>query len=132
MEIRSIRPAELEAARRLLEQNGWTERVADAAEFRLLVSRSQRALVAVEGGEVLGFARALTDELSNGYLTMLVVAERHRGKGVGRALVRAVMGDEPRITWVLHARRPGLAEFYEKIGFARSPDALERRRSPSA
>jgi hypothetical protein len=70
MEIRDIRPSEIEAARRLLEASGWTCRVSDPADFRELLSRSQRAIVAVEGGEVIGFLCALTDGMANGYISI--------------------------------------------------------------
>jgi len=129
VQIRTIQPSEIEPARRLLAANGWAKRVADAAQFQLLVARSQRALVAVDTGEVIGFARALCDELSNGYLAMLVVAQSHRRRGIGQALVKAVMGEDRGITWVLRAGRDGVAPFYEKLGFVRSDVAMERPRS---
>jgi predicted N-acetyltransferase YhbS len=129
VQIRAIQPSEIEPARRLLAANGWAKRVADAAQFQLLVARSQRALVAVDNGEVIGFARALCDEISNGYLAMLVVAQSHRRRGIGQALVKAVMGEDRGITWVLRAGREGVAPFYEKLGFVRSDVAMERPRS---
>jgi GNAT superfamily N-acetyltransferase len=129
VQIRAIQPSEIEPARRLLAANGWAKRVADAEQFRMLVARSQRALVAVDNGEVIGFARALCDDISNGYLAMLVVAQSHRRRGIGQALVKAVMGEDRGITWVLRAGREGVAPFYEKLGFVRSDVAMERPRS---
>jgi len=105
MEIREILPPEMEAARRLLQSAGWAGRVSDPARFRELLSRSQRTLVAIEDREVVGFLRALTDGMENGYIAMLVVAERHR------------------------AAREGVAGFYERIGFVHSQVAMERPRA---
>ena len=77
---------------------------------------------------MLGFARGITDDLSNGYLSMVVVSPEHRRRGIGRALVAHIVGEGSGITWVLRAGREGASEFFGKLGFAVSVVAMERVR----
>ncbi|MRD48256.1 GNAT family N-acetyltransferase [Caenimonas koreensis] len=132
MDIRPIQSTEIEDARVLLASSGWSHRVSDAEQFQELLARSQIALVAVDQGKVVGFVRGLTDGVTNGYISMLVVDESHRLRGIGSALVRAAMGQNPEMTWVLRAQRPGLFSFYEKLGFRVSSVAMERVRASAS
>src|SRR3546814_5918319 len=92
MQVRSIHFDEIESARVLLEANSLGPRVEDAAIFQDLVERSQVELVAIVDGIVVGFLPAISDELFNDYISMVVVAEEYRGRGIGTRLVRAADG----------------------------------------
>jgi GNAT superfamily N-acetyltransferase len=129
MQIREIAASDLEAVYRLLAANGWAHRIPDEAYLGRLVAASQHAWVAVVDGDIAGFARALTDGLSNGYLSMVVVAAPFRGRGIGRALVERIVGAEENVTWVLRAGREGAPAFFARLGFAPSTLAMERPRA---
>lgn len=126
--IRDLRQEDIAAAHALLSEHGWAQRIGSMERFALLLERSQRVAVAMLDGELVGFARALTDGLSNGYLSMVLVAPGVRSRGIGSALVRHVTGDDPAITWVLRAGREGAAAFFERLGFEVSTLAMERLR----
>lgn len=78
-------------------------------------------------GELVGFARAVSDGVSFGYLADVFVVRSARGTGLGEALISAMVEDGPgrALRWVLHtADAHGL---YARFGFA-PPDrtCLER------
>nr|WP_307689527.1 GNAT family N-acetyltransferase [Variovorax ginsengisoli] len=128
MQVRSISNSDFDAVHHLLVTNGWAHRIGDVEDLGRLISASQRAVVALADDEIVGFARAITDGISNGYVSMVVVAEQHRRRGIGQALVEGLIGSEPDITWVLRAGRTGAAEFFAKLGFRASSTAMERPR----
>lgn len=128
MLIRPIEPEDYEAVRQFLAGEGWQHRVADPVRFRQMMEATRRAVVACEDARVVGFARALCDEVSNGYISMVAVARDRRGRGIGRQLVEQLVGDDPNITWVLRAGRDS-RDFWEKLGFKASEIAMERIRT---
>lgn len=128
MRVRPFVPSDLEEVHRLLASSGWSHRIPDAQYLARLIAASQRVVVAGIDGRVVGFARAITDGISNGYLSMVVVSPDHRRQGVGRALVEAIVQGDDAITWVLRAGREGADAFFASVGFVGSTVAMERRR----
>lgn len=129
VQVRNAARSDLDAARELLAASGWAHRLPSPEHFASLVARSQRSAVAVDAGRVVGFARGITDGLSNGYLSMLVVAPSHRRRGVGRALVKHIMAGDASVSWILRAGREDAAPFFARLGFVPSDIAMERPRA---
>jgi len=128
MELRAISPEDYQAVRQFLVEVGWRQRVGSSERFCIMMQNSDLTVVAWDASRVVGFARALCDGVSNGYISMVAVAAERRGEGIGRQLVDFLMGDDPGITWVLRAGR-GSEEFWSRVGFKRSQVAMERVRS---
>ncbi|HEX9928509.1 MAG TPA: GNAT family N-acetyltransferase [Pyrinomonadaceae bacterium] len=127
MEYRIVKPEDYELVRQFLVENGWEKRVADKERFQTMMENADRTVAAFEGERLVGFARALCDGVSNGYIGTVAVAIDFRGRGIGRELVERLIGDDTNITWVLRAGR-GSREFWEKIGFTASNIAMEKTR----
>jgi len=117
---------DLEQLERLRVSAGWTDRGRDVLEQQV---RGARWVVTAWDGETLvGFARAISDGVTNGYVSTVVVDERYRGRGIGAEIVKRLVADRPGIRWVLHARRE-VTGFYERLGFEPAPDMLWRDRA---
>jgi predicted N-acetyltransferase YhbS len=129
MEFRSITPDDYERVRQFLAEVGWEKRVSSAEQFRKMMEKTARTVVAWDDSRVVGFARALCDGVSNGYISMVAVAPDRRGEGIGRSLVEHLIEEDLNITWVLRAGR-GSGGFWEKLGFKVSEVAMERVRIP--
>lgn len=88
MEYLDVSERHLEAVIRLTEQEGWPSFAADRQRaLSVMTAPGVFAVVAVEDGAVVGFARVLSDGAITSYLAEMVVAPAYRGRGVGRALI---------------------------------------------
>jgi len=76
-----------------------------------------------DGARLVGFARAISDGVSNAYVSSVMVAPEMRRRGVGRELLRRLVADRKGIKFVLHTRKEAAA-FYAAVGFAPAEDML--------
>jgi ribosomal protein S18 acetylase RimI-like enzyme len=79
----------LDAILGLCTTQGWPSLPADPARAQqALNAPGVTTLVALTADEVVGFATVLSDGVLDAYLSSLLVAEPHRGTGLGDELLR--------------------------------------------
>jgi GNAT superfamily N-acetyltransferase len=102
---------------RIYRANDWTH-AHDPPRLRTAIERSDLAIVAVQGEEVIGFARAMSDGAFAVYIADILVLPDHQRQGVGRRLLQALLDHYPLDTFhhqVLVAER-GAEGFYRRHG----------------
>jgi GNAT superfamily N-acetyltransferase len=122
---------DLEQLARLFVSAGWDHRAYPRENLAALVANSRYVVSALEGARLVGFARAISDGVSNAYVSTVAVLPEWRGMGIGREVVRRLVDGDGKagIRWVLHAREE-LHGFYRINGFEPAPDILWRDRRP--
>lgn len=78
-------------------------------------------------GAMVGFARAVSDDVAFAYLADVFVLREHRGQGIGRRIVRAMVedGGGSEFRWVAHTRDAHV--LYAGFGFRPADRSLIER-----
>jgi GNAT superfamily N-acetyltransferase len=101
----------------LYRAHGWTH-ASDPQRLRTAVESSSYSVVALDDEQVVGFARALSDEAFAVYIADILVRPDRQRQGIGRTLAEAILEHYPVERFhhqVLVAER-GAEGFYRKLG----------------
>ena len=116
-----------EAVHAYLTSSYWAEGRSREVQDTLIASAA-RVVGLYHDGHQVGFTRAISDGQVQSYLADVYVLEEHRGRGLGKELVRFSVDEGPlaKTKWYLHTR--DAHDLYRRFGFE-EPDerALERR-----
>lgn len=109
--------ADYEAAQAMLSESYWSPGVS-LERVRKAAAGSSLVIGAHYGGEMVGYARAVSDRTTFGWLCDVIVRQDHQGKGIGRAMVKFAL-DHPdhqgMRRWILATR--DAHGVYEAVGF---------------
>jgi spermidine synthase len=123
VEIKVIAEADRDSVRKLYRQDGWwqeSDQTPDGnAWIDALVKGSFCFVGAFAGSEMIGMGRAVSDGVSDAYIQDVVVMKDLRGRGIGAAIIREIVGflRERRIGWIGLVAEPGTKPFYRRLGF---------------
>lgn len=111
----------------LYESEWWTQgRSLD--DVRAIVENSSLVVGLVDGnGKLVAFCRVLTDFIVRATIYDVIVAEPHRGQGLGRQVMDAVLQHPrlERVSAVWLCCLPEMVPFYEKWRFAVPQNELQ-------
>jgi GNAT superfamily N-acetyltransferase len=126
LEIRR-NPPDLSQLARLFAATGFAVRIRDRDRLARMLEGSTETYSAWDGDRLVAFARTLTDGAFNAYVSTVAVHPRWQGRGLGRRLMKVVVGGRDDIKFVLEART-GVEGFYQALEFEPSPTTMSRPR----
>lgn len=124
----SFDPAQIDfrATSDILKASYWARGRSEGINKRAFAN--SLCAIASRSGQQIGFARVVTDYAVFAYLSDVIVWPQHRGMGVGRRLVGALL-DHPELATVSHwsLATTDAHALYEKFGFRPSIDGRYMR-----
>ena len=120
MEIRNYSTYNEKEILKVYSSVGWTAYTDDPQALKQGFQNSLLVLAAYEREELLGIIRAVGDGVTIVFIQDLLVFPEKQRKGVGTALVKAVLKRYPTVRQIelTTDQSPETAAFYESLGFS--------------
>ncbi len=120
MEIKEYKDFKAAEVRRLYTEVGWTAYTENFPVLEQGYQNSLLVLAAYESDELLGMIRVVGDGFTIVFVQDLLVFPKHQRKGVGTALLKAVLGRYPDVRQIELTTdyTPKTIAFYKSMGFS--------------
>jgi aralkylamine N-acetyltransferase len=84
-----------------------------------LIAGSHCFVSALEGEDIVGMGRAISDGVSDAYIQDVTVRNDHRNQGIGRRILQTLLQrlHADGIHWIGLIAEPGSCSFYHRAGF---------------
>ena len=107
----------------LYKAGGWWKDHYDPKGIRPLMEKTFAFTVAVDknSGRAVGMGRIISDGVSDAYLQDIVVLHEHRGKGIGKNILKKMVEHCRKLglVWIGLIAEEGTEDFYRPMGFHR-------------
>jgi GNAT superfamily N-acetyltransferase len=103
---------------RLFAQTDWAANRSLNA-IRTLLANTTVCLCVWDGATLIGFGRAVTDDIFRAWIEDVVVDEAHRGQGIGAEIMRHLLERLDHVEEIVLDCHDDLIPFYERLGFKR-------------
>src|SRR3954467_12640095 len=90
VEYRETHEMDLEQLAALLRTAGWN-RGDDRARLLQQVAGARYVVSAWDGSRLVGFVRAISDGVTNAYVSTVVVLPEYQGRGIGREMIARLL-----------------------------------------
>ena len=120
MEIKEYKEYQEDEIQTLYAAVGWTAYTEDLAALKRGFQNSLLVLAAYEDGELIGLIRAVGDGATVVFVQDLLVAPQKQRRGVGTALLKAVLDRYSNVRQLLLTtdNTPKTIAFYKSLGFS--------------
>ena len=121
------RRVDVDAVHRYLSLESYWAAGRSRETVERLVREAARVVGVYRGETQVGFARAVSDGVAVAYLADVYVVPEHRGRGLGKELVREIVEGGPYagVRWLLHTR--DAHDLYAQVGFGAPGERLMER-----
>lgn len=112
----------------------WWSADGESEWIRDIPAASSCFAAAFDGEKMIGFGRALSDNISDAYIQDIAVLTRYRGQSIGSGIVSALTATLTKrgVDWIGLIAVPGAESFYKKLGFYPIPDTVPMKYNPES
>ncbi len=106
----------------LYRQAGWwqmDENPQYLETVRQIITNSFCFAIAIQGNEIIGMGRAISDGVSDAYIQDVTVRQDLRGNGIGKGIINTLLAylKKHELQWIGLISEPGYERFYQGFGF---------------
>jgi len=107
----------------LYKAGGWWKDHYDPKGIAPLLEKTFAFVVAVDinSGRAIGMGRIISDGVSDAYIQDIVVLSEHRGRGIGKKILKKLVDHcrKQGLVWIGLIAEEGTEDFYSPLGFNR-------------